>query len=91
MDFTDFQQTTDFTDYTEKFNAQAQKFHGLAGARKNLLINLLFNLLRIYSLPPWRNMIFLKTADYALIKETAKTICVDMYITPIIFANFAQQ
>ena len=58
---------------------------------KNLLIIYSTNFLRIYSLPPWRNMIFLKTADYALIKETAKTICAVMYMTPIIFTNFAKQ
>ena len=57
------------------------------------------NLLLIYSLissafTPYRlggTCFFLKTADYALIKETAKTICAVMYMTPIIFANFAQQ
>ena len=30
-------------------------FHGLAGARKEIYSK---NLLRIYSLPPWRNMFF---------------------------------
>ena len=36
-------------------------FHGLAGARKEIYSK---NLLRIYSLPPWRNMFF-SPADFA--------------------------
>ena len=70
--------------FTDKFldapfdKRREQRMNWQIGRRtkRNLLQNLLFNLLRIYSLPPWRNMIFriANYTDYADFQQTTDKI-----------------